>query len=77
MEKYTVSFKNLKVVVWAKSHEEAMRKALRKETKQPKTIAVISTCLKDGDSEEDEVMFHAIYMKNNGYFDGLQLEPLN
>jgi 3-deoxy-D-manno-octulosonic-acid transferase len=77
MEKYTVSFKNLKVVVWAKNHEQAMRKALRKETKQPKTIALISTCLKEGDSEEDEYMFHVDYMKNNGYFKGLEFEPLN
>lgn len=77
MEKYTVSFKNVKVVVWAKNHEQAMRKALQKETKQPKTIAVLSTCLKDGDSEDDEMLFHYEYMKNNGFFKGLQFKPLD
>ena len=77
MEKYIVSFKNVKVEVWAKDHEQAMRKALRKETKIPKTIAVISLCLKDGDSEEDEFMFHIDYMKNNGFFDGLEFKLLD
>lgn len=77
MEKYIVSFKNMKVVVWAKNHEQAMKKALKEETKENKIIAKISTCLKDGDSEEDEYLFLYDYMKNKGFFEGLEFKLLN
>ena len=77
MDKYIVSIGNQTIEVWAKDHHSAMKKALRTETKVPKTIAAINGCLKSGDHEDEELLFHVEYMKKNGYFEGLDYEPLN
>lgn len=77
MEKYIVSIANQTIEVWAKSHQDAMKKAIRTETETPKVIAALNGCLKDGDNEEDELLFSVEYMQNNGYFKGTKYEPLN
>lgn len=77
MEKYIVSIQNQKIEVWAKNHQDAMKKAIRIETGTRKVIGGINGCLKAGDHEDEEILFSVEYMQNNGYFDGTKYEPLN
>lgn len=77
MDKYIITIANQVIEVWDKDHKSAMKKAIRTETKIKKVIAAINTCLKFGDNEEEELLFSIEYMQNNGYFDGVDYEPLN
>jgi len=77
MDKYIVSISNQKIEVWAKNHQDAMKKAIRTETKTPKVIASLSGCLKHDDHEDNELLFSIEYMQNNGYFKGTKYEPVN
>ena len=77
MEKYTVKIQNQEIIVWAKDHKLAMKKAINTNTGIDFVFAQISTVLKDGDEEEDELIFSIDYLKNNGYFDGLKLNRFN
>ena len=77
MNKYTVKFANQDIIVFAKDHEKAVFKALRTETEKPLGIGAIVFCLKDGDKEEQEVLFSIEYMMDNGYFEGLGFEYVN
>ena len=77
MDKYIVSIANQTIEVWAKDHESAMKKAINKDTGTKKVFAVLSGCLKYGDDEDEEYLFHVGFMKNNGYFDGMDYELIN
>ena len=60
MEKYIITFgNNLKVIVWAKNHNKAVLKALNNG--ESKTIAMLTTCLKSGDNEDDELLYSIDY----------------
>lgn len=77
MEKYTVKISNQEIVVWAKNHHDAMKKAIQKDTKKNKVFGAICLCLKYGDDEDDEMIFSIDYLKNNGYFKGMNFQLLN
>ena len=77
MEKYTIKIQNQDIVIWAKGHEDAMKKAIKKDTGKDFVFAQISTSLKDGDSEEDEMLFSIDYMINNNYFKGIDLKKFD
>ena len=77
MKKYTVKIQNQEIIVWAKDHKLAMKKAINTNTGIDFVFAQISTVLKDGDNEEEELIFSIDYLKNNGYFDGLKLNRFN
>jgi hypothetical protein len=77
MDKYIITIGNQTIEVWAKDHKSAMKKAIEKETELPKYFSILSTCLKLGDDIEDEMLFSIEYMKNNGYFENVDLQPLN
>lgn len=76
MEKYTVTFgNNLKVIVWAKNHNQAVLKALNNG--DDKTIAMLTACLKSGDHVDDELLYSIEYLKNNGFLKGLSFKKLD
>jgi hypothetical protein len=77
MEKYTVKIQNQKIIVWSKDHKSAMKKAIKTDTGIDFVFAKISTVLKDGDKEEQELIFSIDYLKSNGYFDGLTLNKFD
>jgi hypothetical protein len=77
MEKYKVSIQNQEITVWSTSHKSAFKKAIKRDTGIPFVFAVLSKVLKDGDNEDEELLFHIDYLKNNGYFDGLKLNKFD
>ena len=77
MKKYTVKIQNQEIIVWAKDHKLAMKKAINTNTGIDFVFAQISTVLKNGDSEEEELLFSIDYLKNAGYFEGLTLNKFD
>ena len=77
MKKYTVKIQNQEIIVWAKDHKLAMKKAIKTNTGIDFVFAQISTVLKNGDSEEEELLFSIDYLKNAGYFEGLTLNKFD
>ena len=77
MNKFTVKLSNQEIIVWADNHHLAMKKALNTDTDKPFIIAALSCVLKDGDEEEDELLFSCHYLKNNGYLDHLEWRDIH
>ena len=77
MEKYTVKIQNQEITVWANDHKLAFKKAIKQDTGLPFVLAQLSSVLKHGDSEEEELIFSIDYLKNNGYFAGIKLNKFD
>ena len=74
MEKYTVKIQNQEIEVWAKNHKSAMKRAIKKDTGIDFVFAQISTVLRNGDKEEEELLFSIDYLIDNEYFKDVELK---
>ena len=79
-EKYIITLANdVKINVFAFNHNEAIKEALFKikNSEESYTVGYIIGCLKDGEHEDEEMLYSIPYLKDNGFLKGLDFKYLN